>query len=37
MQDSEESGQTEELTDWEKYAMQEYEILVNEEGASQDA
>eukprot|EP00794_Sanderia_malayensis_P011219 gene11219-12397_t len=32
----EESG-CEEMTEWEKYAMQEYEILVNEEGATQDA
>jgi len=35
--DVDEAGQGDEPTDWEKFAMQEYEILVTEEGASQDA
>ncbi|XP_065056603.1 serine/threonine-protein phosphatase 2A regulatory subunit B'' subunit beta-like [Rhopilema esculentum] len=34
--DADEFGPGNELSDWEKFAMQEYEILVNEEGASQD-
>lgn len=36
-QEDDEFGSFNDLTDWEKYALQEYEILVNEEGANQDA
>ena len=31
-----EEGQGSEPSEWEKFAMQEYELLVTEEGASQD-